>query len=141
MPLSHRQGIVMAFTLPTFVIPVQICDGPWLTRTTRTLGILGNLAIGRRVQQSSNIDPFENLSFVQPTLLLPAGTDIRDQCCNGTEDVVEVPAGSGRWYQVIGVDDSGKGFPNEHRIAVLQKIYETVDPVAFPGLFWPTPIP
>jgi hypothetical protein len=46
---------------------------------------------------------------------------------------VEVPAGSGRYYEVVQVDDAGKGFPNEHRIAGL---IATVDL----GM-WPVPYP
>lgn len=131
----------MAFTLPSFPIQCNVYTGPWLTRVLRLGSQECNLAIGRRVQQSSNIAPFTNLSFAQPTLLLPPLTDIRDQSCTGIEDVVECPRASGRWYQVIGVDDMGKGFPNEHRFAVLSKIYQTLDPADFPGLFWPAPIP
>ncbi len=48
----------------------------------------------------------------------------------GGADVVEAPAGSGRLYTVSYVNDSGAGFPNEHRFAVVIK--------AVP---WPAPLP
>jgi hypothetical protein len=66
-------------------------------------------------------------------LLLPALTDIRATYTNGSFDVVDCPAGSGRIYAVVFVDDSGKGFANEHRVACLSQ-YNAA------GL-WPTPIP
>ena len=59
-------------------------------------------------------------------LLLPALTDVRYTGVGGTSDsfydIVEVPAGSARWYWVLSVDDAGKGFANEHRVAELQAI-------------------
>ena len=55
-------------------------------------------------------------------------------------DVVEVPSGSGRWYQVNLVDDVVKGFTNEYRIATIVKIGQNYGGTA-PGLFWPIPMP
>jgi hypothetical protein len=63
-------------------------------------------------------------------LLVPAGTDLRDNHNLTGSDVVVVPAGSGRGYFVDQVDDLGKGFANEHRFALLSKAGA-----------WPTPIP
>jgi hypothetical protein len=68
-------------------------------------------------------------------LLLPKGTDVRDELNATGRDGVECPAGSGRFYEVIFVDDIGKGFPNEHRGATMEKTFG-------PGpTEWPTPIP
>lgn len=132
----------MAFTLPTFNLVCGIYSGPFHSRIVRLPVQVCNLAFGRRVQQSSNIDPFQLLAYVQPTLLLPPLTDVRDNSGTFRADVIECPSGTGRWYQVIGVDDIGKGFANEHRAAVLQKIYDSCDGTGtFPGLFWPEPIP
>lgn len=62
-------------------------------------------------------------------LLLPPITDIRGmQDVSGFVDVVEVPQGTGRWYGVAVVDDVGKGYPNEHRTALL---------LALPGTWTP----
>jgi hypothetical protein len=55
-------------------------------------------------------------------LLLPALTDIRGPQDTVGPDLVEVPAGSGRFYAAFGVDDIGKGWPNEHRTAALSVI-------------------
>jgi hypothetical protein len=58
--------------------------------------------------------------IVAMSLLLPALTDVRaTQGVGGVPDTVEVPAGSGRWYGVAGVDDIGKGYANEHRTACI----------------------
>jgi hypothetical protein len=48
-------------------------------------------------------------------------------------DLVEVPAGTGRFYRVQWVDDLGKGFDNEHRFALLLQT-NTFSP-------WPIPMP
>jgi len=64
------------------------------------------------------------------TLRVPAFTDIRDLYSAAGNDLVECPVGSNRFYYVNQVDDQHKGFPNEYRFALLQKVYT-----------WPTPIP
>jgi hypothetical protein len=65
------------------------------------------------------------------SLLVPKKTAIMDRQGPGSAThFVEAPKGTGRWYEVIMVDDIGKGFPNEHRYAVLVKY----------GV-WPDPIP
>jgi hypothetical protein len=70
-------------------------------------------------------------------LLLPAGTDVRDDftldpglAVTNQPDFVEVPAGSGRWYTVVQVEDVAKGFPNEYRVAMI-----------FKNKNWPVPTP
>jgi hypothetical protein len=52
-------------------------------------------------------------------LLLPPFIDVRGPQDTVSFDMVEVPEGTGRWYQVTGVDDIGKGFDNEHRTASI----------------------
>jgi hypothetical protein len=62
--------------------------------------------------------------------LLPRGTDVRDIKDPAGADVCEIPANTGRFYDVVWVDDLGLGFPNEHRFAeVIGKIP------------WPVPFP
>lgn len=63
-------------------------------------------------------------------LLLPPFTDIQDGFNGVGPDTVEIPAGSGRLYLANMVDDLGKGFPNEHRFAMVSKTGA-----------WPTPVP
>jgi hypothetical protein len=131
----------MAFTVPDFNLSCNIFTGPWIGKVFR-LSADCNLAQGKR---SMPVFVFENNAPQNYTtssqLLLPAGTDIRDASPGGEPDIVEVPAGSGRWYSCVTVDDFGKGFDNEHRFAILHKIWEQLNPVLFPGANWPAPIP
>lgn len=90
-----------------------------------------NLAWGRRTSSLQGIEDPQGEPFM--SLLLPAGTDIQSAKCGAGNDWVECPAGTGRFYTCIGVDDIGKGFSNEHRAAVL------VATTNFGN--WPTPIP
>lgn len=132
----------MAFTLPAFNLTVDIYSGPWLTRSLR-VSVMGNFASGRRGRVLPEFDQVATNAFNGPGyLLIPAGTDIRDLNCNQADnDIVEIPSGSGRWYGVAFVDDIGKGFSNEHRLAVVLKISQHIDAVKYAGLFWPSPIP
>jgi hypothetical protein len=68
-------------------------------------------------------EPLGNSQAALPAVLFPTLTDVRDQFCapiNNPDDV-EVPAGSGRIYAVVNVDDVAKGFTNEYRIAYVGK--------------------
>jgi hypothetical protein len=81
----------------------------------RVANVPCNLAPGLRViaQQGNSV-----------VILLPASTDVRDSWAinvNGQEDVIEVPAGSNCVYSVQFVSDFGKGFPNEHRYAIINR--------------------
>lgn len=60
----------------------------------------------------------------------PKGTDVQDAKNGIGPDSVELPAGTGRFYQAIWVDDIGLGYSNEHRFAEL-----------YPVPAWPTPFP
>jgi len=132
----------MAFTVPVFNLAVNIFTGPW--PGVLRISPMGNLAFGRRVPLAQ-----DGFGFSIPveggtpmSLLLPAGTDVRDRSCSTVSDYVEAPAGSGRWYIVGFVDDIGKGFSNEHRIAYLWKVFDGVAGAGtYPGLMWPVPIP
>jgi len=88
----------------------------------------GNLAWGKRV----SLNNFVGGEAIM-TLLVPPGTDVRGPVCTTGPDYVEVPAGTGRFYQVIGVDDLGKGFANEHRGVLLLATRDNGT--------WPNPIP
>lgn len=76
-------------------------------------------------------------------LLLPKGTDVEDATllANSVVDIVEVPAGSKRWYCVMSVDDVMKGFPTEYRCAEIKKAYLVVDAGNHPLWNWPEPYP
>jgi hypothetical protein len=131
----------MSFTLPEFNLTCDIYTGPWATRVFR-LSASGNLAFGKRVQQAAldSVGGGFPIGSSQPVLLLPALTDIRSGVQVPKTDLVEVPSGSGRWYLVFAVDDIGKGFPNEHRAAVLIQVSSLVSSTEFAGLNWPVPM-
>jgi hypothetical protein len=65
-------------------------------------------------------------------LLVPAGTDLRPLrgFALGSRDQCEVPAGSGRFYDIDAIEDVAKGFPNEYRVALLaQNTYTGAPPL------------
>jgi len=131
----------MSFHLPELNIECDIYTGPWLSKVLRVTNEPCNLAYGRRSSLNDELSGTQNGGSMAMSLLLDAGTDVRDLSCSAVQDVVEVPAGSGRWYQVYNVDDIGRGFPNEHRCAVIFKISEAMFGSSYSGLSWPTPIP
>jgi hypothetical protein len=94
------------------------------------------LVYGKRVNFAASHGPSAgNSQAFGMSLLLPALTDVRglqSYTGNGNRvDLVECPSGSGRWYCVAWVEDIGKGWPNEHRVALIQVI----------GSFWTAPYP
>lgn len=127
----------MPYILPTFNLTCNI----WHNHDQSTGAPAGapdvvsncNLQYGRKINLGY---AFEGLY-----LLLPAGTDVRDWSQDVTSawiyDVVEVPAGSGRWYQGQYWEDVAKGFDNEYRVLVLLKI----NPLIHTDFLWPIPGP
>lgn len=98
-----------------------------------------NLANGRvsHVLSSQPRLVIQNSLGASGSILFPAHTDIRDASVNHNPDVIECPAGSGRFYWVAFCDDIAKGFANEHRWAVCPKLFTD-------GFFqyrWPFPMP
>lgn len=132
----------MPFEPPTFNITANIYTGPWLMKAFREV-VPCNLAYGRRTQISflDFFGPGDFPGSSQSLLLLPALADVRSGTSSGQADVVEVPAGTGRWYQVASVDDIGKGFPNEHRAALVLQISQFANSTDYAGCFWPVPMP
>lgn len=131
----------MAFTLPNFNLTCNIFTVAGGVATFR-LDSPCNLAMGRRTAVITNgASQDGGLDGLQPSLLLPPLTDIRDSSCGGEIDLVEVPAGSGRFYLAVNVDDIGKGFPNEHRCATLNKTWGFAGNGSGLVAPWPTPIP
>lgn len=98
-----------------------------------------NLAVGRRSGTLLALTASSGNAFGGMWLLVPKGTDIRDGKAVTGEDLVEVPAGSGRFYDSLWVDDIGGGFPNEHRFAEI--IARAPWPAPFPSVGPPNPPP
>lgn len=133
----------MPFTLPVFNITCNVYRGPWLTKSLAIAAQPCNLAWGRRVNTLPLFNAGPEVQQASPAMiiLLPPGVDIRSALIFPQTDVVEVPAGSGRWYEVLALDDIGKGFANEHRAAYLFQISVNVDSVRYAGCVWPVPVP
>jgi hypothetical protein len=128
----------MGFRVPTFNLRCNIsaapfAGGPYIPDPPyRLTDQVCQLTYGTRVNVASTGGTTDRGVIVQTmNLLLPARTDVRGPQNGPILDMVEVPAGSGRWYSVVFVDDIGRGFTNEHRTAAIY---------AVPGA-WPTPCP
>lgn len=120
----------MSFNLPSFNLPVNIWHAPPTGFSALPTSLPDLQTMCSLVALSSK---YADAVFTQGVVLLfPALTDIRTPQNNPPfgNDLVECPAGSGRWYSVFVVDDSGKGHPNEHRYAVARWAF-----------VWPVPIP
>lgn len=116
----------MSYILPTFNLTCNIfrpdADNVAAVPTTppRIAGQACQLTYGRRVNvASSGGTGAAGIPIKGMDLLLPPRVDIRGPQDTISFDMVEAPAGSGRWYWVYYVDDIGKGFDNEHRVAGL----------------------
>jgi len=107
------------YVLPNFNITCNvwrfgnaITNAPDLTPT-------GNLSPGRLTGVDEGLDPKSANTQGVMWLRLPAHTDVRDGKDVNGPDVIEAPAGSGKFYNCVWVDDIGTGFTNEHRFAAL----------------------
>jgi hypothetical protein len=131
----------MAYKVPDFPLKCNIYTGPPASLVLRIQEQMCNLAVGKRVHiWGGGILDYTQGAVLE--LLLPALTDVRAPVQVGNAaDVIEVPAGSGRWYAVLTVDDYGKGFPNEHRYAVINQVSKFAGSGEFPNLLWPVPMP
>jgi hypothetical protein len=138
----------MAYRLPDFNLVVKLWRVPNQVFLAADMTFFGNLAYARRQAfRDFNPNPIgstTNLDLGGMYLLCPKQTDIRGGCVNYYTDVVEVPSGTGRFYLVRTVDDAGKGFANEHRVAELSQFDGTTatntgNSWAVPA--WPYPTP
>lgn len=116
----------MAYRLPTFNLLCNITtmDFPHEPAVPhppfRIVNQACQLTYGRRVNVVSTGGTAQaGVLVVSMSLLLPPLVDIRGPQDVTSPDMVECPAGTGRWYWVAAVDDIGKGFTNEHRFAAL----------------------
>jgi hypothetical protein len=127
----------MAYTLPTFNLGVNVWHYPHFPGGgPPDLVTTGNLAYGRRVMSPSGTTFGDDYPMMgAATLLLPPLTDIRLFPINDAvqSSIIECPAGTGRYYTTLFVEDIGKGFANEHRAVIM---FQT----ATFGL-WPVPMP
>lgn len=127
---SQRNRLMANYVLPTFNLPFSIWRAASPPPAAPALSSIGNLSPGRIVGIPLASGGGTGLIPSAMWLRMPAGVDIRDSKWGGTPDIVEVPTGSGRFYDVVWVDDIGGGFANEHRFAQLAGKAP-----------WPTPFP
>lgn len=125
----------MGYRVPTFNLTCNISAPPFANNPAipampyRLSGVACQLTHGRRVNVRLLSSPL-NFKYMGQgmSLLVAKGTDIRGPQDTTSLDMVEVPAGSGRWYFVDGVDDVGKGFTNEYREASITALFGTWAP-------------
>jgi hypothetical protein len=123
----------MAFVIPTFNL---VCDVFTFPYNFAGAPRIANQICQLRAPSVQAQNLGNGLLAITQTicLIVPKGTDIRDQYCTpiNSSDAIVLPPGTGCRYQVLWVNDIGRGFPNEHRYATLAKINSGP---------WPTPIP
>jgi hypothetical protein len=124
----------MAYNLPTLNLTVNVWHGTNFPPNVEDATYDCNLQFA----QHSKADIATQLLYSSMYLLLPKGTDIRGAWDGLNPDTVEVPAGTGRYYIVLFVDDVGKGFANEYRVAAINQVN---DPQATFGIPFPVPLP
>lgn len=117
----------MAFVVPQMPILIDIWD--WDADPNmdapRIADVAANLVPGFRQWGVSrpDVDDPEDQFLVARSLLLPYRTDIRGPECFGGDpgkgDRLRVPKDTLRFYRVLAVDDYGRGFANEHRVAII----------------------
>src|SRR6266404_6333223 len=120
----------MAYVIPDFNVNVAFWRNGNSTSNPPDVITIGNLSPGRIVSGDKGDDNLGATLGQTMWLRLPKGTDVQDAKNGVGWDVCECPYTSGRFYNVIIVDDIGGGFLNEHRFAVIAG-----------QATWPTPFP
>lgn len=130
----------MAYRVPTFNISCAIWRNLGIGKVYAAPDDVTDCALspGRR-SMLLTLDPAElDEDALAMELLLPKLTDVRASWNAAGPDLVEVPTGTHRFYQVGYVDDVAKGYANEYRIALLA--YLPAGAAAF-GIAAPVPLP
>jgi hypothetical protein len=133
----------MGFPSPTFNVLCNVWRwAAWTasyppTVPVPSLTMMGNLAQGEKVVANAGA----LLQFLSVAKLSDIRDGFKEQLVtnNYRGDVVEVPAGSGRYYVCVWVDDIAKGFANEYRRASLYPQSAISYAVSTPA--WPVPYP
>lgn len=119
----------MPYVEPTYNLECNLYTTGIYPEGLRVVNAPCNLAYGRRVNMPVfGSSPDAGVTLIGMTLLLPKDVDIRGYNSESSADTCEVPSGSGRKYLVVWSDFIGYGFPNCHKIAILQQLIP-----------WPTP--
>lgn len=114
----------MSFHLPNFNLFADVYHAPWVVPPGRGPDAVFpcNLTPGRRQQAALWTPSGATDQSSRTYALFPPSVDVRDKVNVGGGDLVQIPSGSGVFYQVVSVHDVAKGFSNEYRVAVLQKV-------------------
>jgi len=120
----------MPYVIPAMPLVVNVWRNGNPTTNPPDVITIGNLSPGKRVFLGYNPIRVGAQSQLLMELLIPPRIDVRGPNNAGGADVVECPAGTARFYEVVFVDDIGKGFPNEHRLVIMGQ-----------SAGWPNPIP
>jgi len=118
----------MAFRLPTFNLLCNI----WHSAAFPVAGVpdISDQACQLAWDRTADTVIIVGLNRIHAMKLrVPKLTDLRGLLSTTNQDTVEVPSGSGRWYQVWIVDDVAKGFTNEYRQGLIFPVQQ------------PTPLP
>ncbi len=127
------------YVLPTFNITVAFWRSANPLFNPPDVTSLGNLSPGKIVSGDKGDDNLGATLGQTMWLRLPFGTDAQDAKNGIGWDICECPWMSGRFYNVIIVDDISGGFLTEHRFAVLAGTSPW--PTPFPTVGGFTPIP
>jgi hypothetical protein len=103
------------------------------------LSIPAGLSVGRRVSMPRTTAAGSVFSAIDREIFTPLRSDIRGLWNGVGQDLLELPAGSKRFYQVQDVEDVGRGFLNEYRLVIA--LYLTNGTLSFGGFIAPVPLP
>lgn len=143
----------MAFKLPTFNITCNVwhsasyaphiwpLPAPDLSPPCNLSAARGRNVIPFLVQASGTLNV-----LLASQLLVGPKTDIRGRTLSGWNgDLVECPAGSGRFYTIGYVEDVARGFQNEYRMGHMYQVTSIMITLSGNLLnaneLWPQPTP
>ena len=141
----------MGFQPPTFNLAVNVWRYTTPKANPPNLTTSGNLSFGKTRPTITALQVSGRLWYYPCIdLCLPKGTDIRGHTRPIGQDFVEVPAGTGRYYCAIRVEDVAKGFTNEYRLAIILQLDSELISLLLSGggygagwgaTIWPEPTP
>jgi len=105
----------MAFTLPTFNLLCNVWHNGGVVPPVGAPDIAGQECQLAWDRAADNPVAIAVPIRVPMKVRFPILTDVRGPLSASGQDVLEVPAASGRYYAVMYVDDVAKGFSNEFR--------------------------
>lgn len=112
----------MAFRVPTLNLQCRI----WINQPAPPFppGRAADLTVSCQLRNPTRAQLASTAvtgSVSNALLCLPARTNVHGFTATNFSDLVEVPIGTGRYYRVLSVEDVGKGFANEYRLATIQQ--------------------